>query len=177
MSLPSEKVNASAANDDLAILHTLFDFQDIGQELLNSSVSSTIWPPWLAPLQRLLKLASEYMVTLTLGRWRDGKVMKLLLLFANLIIWLASLISCNVALVTLALMFDTWKLISGEFILASQFSWQPVLLMADHSLSVAFLWGLLICSLVTGIGWILSVYACWSTVMKKSSFYFRLIPM
>ena len=48
-----------------------------------------------------------------------------------------------VALVTLALMFDNWELISGWLILASQFSWPTTLLMADCSLSVAFLLGII----------------------------------
>ena len=61
-------------------------------------------------------------MTLTSGRWRDGEVMKLLLLFSNLLILLVSLISQTVALVTLALMFDTWKIISGRLKFESQFS-------------------------------------------------------
>ena len=66
-------------------------------------------------------------------------------------------------------------LFRGFSVLASQFSWPVVLLMADCSLSVAFLWVLLICPLATGMSWMLSVYTCWSSLMEKS-FYFRLIP-
>ena len=59
--------------------------------------------------------------------------------------------------------FDfTWKLIYKRLILSSQFTWPMTLFMANRSLLVAFLWRVLICSLGTGIGWILAVYACLS---------------
>ena len=60
ISQPSLSANVSAAKVERTTLLTLLEFYISGQNLLWKSVRKIIWPPWLPPSGRLLKLAPVY---------------------------------------------------------------------------------------------------------------------
>ena len=108
----------------------------------------------------MLNLASKNIPTVKLGSWRERNFMKYLLSMTGLIILLTYLMSETLA--SFYFQAECWhlKLISGQLMFETQFSWPMAPLIADHPYSVTFHDGFPIYSLLSGIVLRPSIFVC-----------------
>ena len=90
VSQPSDKANVYAAIVDLATRFSLI-LVLIGATLLYLSLNRIIKPPWLPPFGRLLKLASEYNLTLSDSKPNVGMQMYVVVVGVNFTTLLAAI--------------------------------------------------------------------------------------
>ena len=121
-----DKANASAAIVDLATRFKLIELQAIGVTLLYLSLNRIMKPPWLPPLGRLLKLASEYNLILSGSMSKLGMRIFVVVFCMNFTILLAAIKSETVAYFTRVLVSQIKKLISAFVIPATQFSFRSI---------------------------------------------------
>ena len=122
VSQPSDKANVYAAIVDLATRFSLI-LVLIGATLLYLSLNRIIKPPWLPPFGRLLKLASEYNLTLSDSKPNVGMQIYVVVVGVNFTTLLAAIKSETVYTL---LVSQTKKLISGFVIPATQFRFSSI---------------------------------------------------
>ena len=120
---PPLSASVSAAKVDYTTLLTLLEFHISGQHLLWKSVRKIIWPLWLTPSGRLLKLASVYKASLIVFGSRLGKRIWFFSFLTCFTTLFSSITSWIFMLLTLVLTFQVLKLISGLEIPDNQLSW------------------------------------------------------
>ena len=91
VSQPSDKANVFAAIVDLVTRFKLIELQAIGPTLLYLSLNRIMKPPWLPPLGRLLKLASEYNLILSGSMSKLGMRIYVVVFCMNFTILLAAI--------------------------------------------------------------------------------------
>ena len=134
-------------------------------------------PPWLSPLCKLLKLAVEYRLISKDRRSNDGILMWLGVFLINLMTLLADIMSEMVAVLIFILISETWKLISGRGIPATQFNFPSAHLSSVVSSLESGRLSCLDCSGLIGIRLMVLMYWFWSSMIEQLVFCRRWTPM
>ena len=145
----------------------------MGVDLLFLSHMKTIYPPWPLPWGKLLKFASEYRWIYKEPRSNDGILMWLGVFLINLMTLLTDIMSEVVIVLIFVLISQTWKLISGRVITATQFSFPSAPLTSVVFSLESWRWCCIDCFGLTGNRLMVLMYWFWSSMIEQSVFCWR----